>query len=240
MAVEGWVDATRGDLRVVEEDRGSPISELKLLLASNPLTGDARTWWIQYRPQNPTKDVDALFEVVREEFISPEHELILRENLSKLRHTGRAETYIQRFWTIANEGPFLSDREKHTFFVQGLSPEMHFEVRRKKADTLREAVHVVRELEVATDISGHTLVPRAPAGPVPRAPPPTHASVGGSHQPPRAPALAVRGDVMEIGNTEGTGGSGWVSPPNAVMLTPAEREALRAAGGYFKCRRPDC
>ncbi|KAA0051471.1 uncharacterized protein E5676_scaffold148G00190 [Cucumis melo var. makuwa] len=101
------------------------IEEAKVTLATMYLCEDAKLWWRSRYIQEGRCTIDTwdvLKKELRSQFFSKNVEILARQKLCDLKHTGNIQEYVKQFAGLMLDIRDMSEKDKVFCFVEGLKP----------------------------------------------------------------------------------------------------------------------
>jgi hypothetical protein len=141
-AVDEWIEKIE---LFSEVCNASEVARLRLAVAY--LQGAARLWWKSLREGDRPTTWMNFTERLRRQFRPPNYAQALRDQLHRCRQTKSVADYADRFRSLINQIPDLSEGDSIDRFVRGLKPRVSQTLRLHTFDTLDEYVEMADKID---------------------------------------------------------------------------------------------
>ncbi|KAA0053169.1 uncharacterized protein E5676_scaffold1775G00050 [Cucumis melo var. makuwa] len=139
------------DLEQYFKATNTVTEEAKVTLATMHLSEEAKLWWrsryLDIQEGRCTVDTwDALKRELRSQFFSENEEILARQKLHDLRHTGEIQEYVKQFAGLMLDIRDMSKKDKVFFFVEGLKPWARAKLYEQRVQDLTSAYAATEQL----------------------------------------------------------------------------------------------
>ncbi|KAA0054179.1 uncharacterized protein E6C27_scaffold131G001100 [Cucumis melo var. makuwa] len=139
------------DLEQYFKATNTVTEEAKMTLATMHLSEDAKLWWrsryVDIQEGRCTVDTwDALKRELRSQFFPENVEILAREKLRNLRHTGEIWEYVKQFAGLMLDIRDMSEKDKVFYFVEGLKPWARAKLYEQRVQDLTSAYAAAERL----------------------------------------------------------------------------------------------
>ncbi|KAA0059143.1 uncharacterized protein E6C27_scaffold430G00550 [Cucumis melo var. makuwa] len=139
------------DLEQYFKATNTVAEEAKVTLATMHLSEDAKLWWrsryVDIQEGRCTVDTwDALKRELRSQFFPENVEILARQKLRDLRHTGEIREYVKQFAGLMLDIRDMSEKDKVFYFVEGLKPWARAKLYEQRAQDLTSAYAAAERL----------------------------------------------------------------------------------------------
>lgn len=158
LKVNAWLYKMLQYFTLVRATSHAELGDVEMItFASSLLKDGAAVWWYTLQVANLLPGTWAEFEAaIRTEFIPEDHVRAAREQLKNCRQTESVTKYVSAFRNATLLVPDLSAGDKWDKFVEGLKPNIAFEVRKDNCMTFEDAARVAVRIEAALNGSLRT------------------------------------------------------------------------------------